>query len=134
GGSHASGLYGRGHVGEGSGGGMINIDNATATVTDCTFDHNEAHGGNDNVGGTSLTGGSGAFSAGWGLGGAITNEGWNRAGGTTLTASNLTLTHNTAVGGGGQSGNAPAGAGGGRGTAKRGKAAGGTDSQKTAHH
>ena len=56
-------------------------------------------------------GGSGAFIVGWGLGGAITNEGWNRANGTRLTASNLTLTHNRAVGGGGNSGNALAGAG-----------------------
>jgi hypothetical protein len=111
GGSHASALYGRGHVGDGSGGGLINLDNATATVTDCTFDHNEAHGGDGNVGGTSLTGGSGAFIVGWGQGGAITNEGWNRAAGTTLIASNLTLTRNRAVGGAGNTGNALAGAG-----------------------
>jgi hypothetical protein len=111
GGSHATGLFGRGHVGDGSGGGLINLDGGTATVTDSTFDHNEARGGDDNVGGTSLTGGRGAFIVGWGLGGAITNEGWNRGTGTSMTASNLTLTHNRAVGGEGNTGNVLAGAG-----------------------
>jgi hypothetical protein len=113
---------------------MINIDNATATVTDCTFDDNEALGGDDNVGGTSLTGGSGAFSTGWGLGGAITNEGWNRAGGTTFTGSNLTLTHNTAVGGDGNTGNALAGAGVGGGIASRWKSAVVTITDSTITH
>jgi len=111
GGSHATALYGRGHVGDGSGGGFINLDNGTASVTDCTFDHNEAFGGNDNIGGTSLEGGAGAFIVGWGQGGAMTNEGWERGGGTTLTASHLTLTHNEAIGGTGNSGNLLAGAG-----------------------
>jgi hypothetical protein len=113
---------------------MINLDNATATVTDCTFDHNEAHGGNDNVGGASLTGGSGAFIVGWGLGGAITNEGWNRANGTTLTASHLTLTHNSAVGGDGNTGNALAGAGVGGGIASWWKSAVVTITNSTITH
>src|SRR6185312_16211290 len=72
--------------------------------------HNEAHGGNNNVGGSSVEGG-GAFIVGWGMGGAITNEGWFSGSGTTLNASNLTLTHNQAVGGAGNSGNDFAGAG-----------------------
>jgi len=111
GGSNATAQFGRGHVGDGSCGGFINLDDATATVSDCFFDHNEAHGGNGNVGGTSLEGGAGAFIVGWGQGGAITNEGWNRGDGTTLTASRLTLTHNEAIGGAGNSGNPLAGAG-----------------------
>jgi hypothetical protein len=81
------------------------------TVTDSTFAHNEARGGNNNVGGSSAEGGSGAFIVGWGMGGAITNEGWFTGFGTSLTASNLTLTHNRAVGGASNSGNALAGAG-----------------------
>lgn len=111
GGSNAQALFGRGHVGDGSGGGMINLDGANGTVTYSTFDHNEARGGDNNVGGTSLFGGVGAFIVGWGLGGAITNEGWNREKGTTLTVSNLTLMHNQALGGVGNSGNPLAGAG-----------------------
>jgi hypothetical protein len=110
GGSNATALYGRGHVGDGSGGGFINLE-GPATVSDCFFDHNEAHGGNGNVGGTSLEGGVGAFIVGWGQGGAITNEGWERGEGSTLTASRLTLTHNEAIGGAGNSGNPLAGAG-----------------------
>jgi hypothetical protein len=134
GGSNGSAPFGRGHVGDGSGGGMINLDNATATVTDCTFDHNEARGGAGNAGGTSLTGGSGAFIVGWGLGGAITNEGWNRAGGTTLIASNLTLTHNRAVGGAGNTGNPLAGAGVGGGIASWWKSAVVTITDSTITH
>jgi hypothetical protein len=111
GGSNATALFGRGHVGDGSGGGFINLDNGTATVSDSTFDHNEALGGDSNAGGTSLAGGVGAFIVGWGQGGAITNEGWERGGGTTLTASHLTITHNEAIGGAGNSGNLLAGAG-----------------------
>lgn len=111
GGSNASCRFGRGHCGDGSGGGFINLDGGTGTVTDSTFDHNEAHGGDNNVGGTSLFGSVGAFIVGWGQGGAITNEGWNSGSGTTLTVSNLTVTHNQAVGGAGNSGNPLAGAG-----------------------
>jgi len=111
GGSNATALFGRGHVGDGSGGGFINLGDGTAIVSDCTFDHNEVLGGDNNVGGTSLAGGVGAFIVGWGQGGAITNEGWNRGGGTSLTVSRLTLTHNEAIGGEGNSGNPLAGAG-----------------------
>jgi hypothetical protein len=81
------------------------------TITDSTFDHNEAHGGNNNVGGSSAQGGSGAFIVGWGMGGAITNEGWFNGFATSMVASNLTLTHNRAVGGDGNTGNSLAGAG-----------------------
>src|SRR6185369_11819053 len=59
----------------------------------------------------SAEGGSGAFIVGWGMGGAITNEGWFNGFGTSMVASNLTLTHNRAVGGAGNSGNDLAGAG-----------------------
>jgi hypothetical protein len=111
GGSNATALYGRGHVGDGSGGGFINLNNGTATVSDCFFDHNEAHGGTGNVGGTSLEGGVGAFIVGWGQGGAITSDGWNTGEGATLTARRLTLANNEAVGGQGNSGNPLAGAG-----------------------
>src|SRR4029078_5690825 len=45
------------------------------------------------------------------MGGAITNEGWYEGTETSLIASNLTLTHNRAVGGAGNTGNALAGAG-----------------------
>ncbi|HEY7118400.1 MAG TPA: hypothetical protein VH475_17560, partial [Tepidisphaeraceae bacterium] len=81
------------------------------TVTDSTFDHNEARGGTGNTGGSSATGGIGAFIAGWGMGGAITNEGWYEGTATSLTASNLTLSHNRAIGGDGNMGNPLAGAG-----------------------
>jgi hypothetical protein len=80
GGSQASGTFGRGHVGDGSGGGLINLTNGTATITDSTFAHNEARGGSGNIGGDSASGGRGAFIVGWGLGGAITNEGWGGPG------------------------------------------------------
>ena len=114
GGSNATAQFGRGHVGDGSGGGFININGGTATVSDSIFDHNVALGGNGNVGGTSLEGGVGAFIVRWGQGGAITNEGWNLDNGTTLTISRLTLTHNEAIGGARNSGNlAGAGIGGG---------------------
>jgi hypothetical protein len=111
GGSDATALFGRGHVGDGSGGGLLNVNGGTMTVTDSTFAHNEAHGGNNNVGGSSAEGGSGAFIVGWGMGGAITNEGWFDSAVTSLTASNLTLIHNRAVGGDGNTGNDFAGAG-----------------------
>jgi hypothetical protein len=111
GGSNASALFGRGHVGDGSGGGLLNVHDAATTVTDSVFDHNEARGGNNNVGGSSAEGGSGAFIVGWGMGGAITNEGWYDGNATSMTASNLTLTHNRAVGGIGNTGNTLAGAG-----------------------
>lgn len=115
GGSDASALYGRGHVGDGSGGGLLNVNEGTMTVTDSTFAHNEARGGNNNVGGSSAEGGGGAFIVGWGMGGAITNEGWYNGFGMSLTAGNLTITHNRAVGGTGNTGNALAGAGAGGG-------------------
>jgi hypothetical protein len=72
------------------GGGLFNI--GIASVTDCTFDNNEARGGNGN------TGSSGFTTLGSGLGGAI----YTGAGGSapaTLTASHLTLGHNRAEGG-----------------------------------
>jgi hypothetical protein len=94
GGSDGKALFGRGHVGDGSGGGLLNVNGGTMTLTDSTFDHNESHGGNNNVGASSAEGGSGAFIVGWGMGGAITNEGWFDSARTTLIASNRTLTHN----------------------------------------
>src|SRR5262249_27254356 len=57
GGSHVSAPFGRGHVGDASGGALINADGGVATVTDSTFDRNEARGGSDNTGGSSATGG-----------------------------------------------------------------------------
>jgi CSLREA domain-containing protein len=127
GGSGARGLYGRGHVGDGSGGGLMNVDGGTATATDCTFDHNEAHGGDGNEGG------SGAFIVGWGLGGAISNGGLQFEG-ATLVASNLTITHNQAVGGEGNTGNVLAGAGAGGGLASWWASAAVTISYSTISH
>jgi hypothetical protein len=70
-----------------------------ATVTNSTFYHNQALGGNDN------TAGSGDFILGWGHGGAISNSNWLSAGPqSTLIASNLTITDNQAVGGTGNTG------------------------------
>jgi hypothetical protein len=69
---------------------------ATATITNSVFDHNDAIGGDGNVGG------SGDVLVGVGAGGAINN-------GTvgfpaTLTAANLTITNNRAIGGNDNSG------------------------------
>jgi len=115
GGSNVTAVFGRGLAGDGRGGGFINLNDATATVSDCIFDHNQAHGGDGNVGGTSLEGGAGAFIVGWGEGGAITTSSWEPGRATTLTASRLVLTNNEAIGGEGNSGNpfASAGTGGG---------------------
>jgi len=116
GGSNGVALFGRGHIGDASGGGFLNIEDSitvtTATISDCIFDNNETRGGNDNVGGNGLeVGGAGAFIVGWGQGGAITNEGWNLGLGTNLIASRLVLTNNRAIGGVANSGNPLAGAG-----------------------
>src|SRR5262249_19507784 len=79
------------YVGLGNGGALRNF--GVATITDTTFDHNEARGGSGN------TGGGADFSlVGVALGGGISNSV-----GTVLTARNITLRHNQAVGGNGRS-------------------------------
>jgi hypothetical protein len=87
-------------VGTGVGGALNNIE--TATVTNCSFDHNQARGGSGN------TGGSGNL-IGTGRGGGIFDGAPGFA--ANLTASNLTFTDNRAVGGAGNSGDPLAGAG-----------------------
>jgi hypothetical protein len=85
----------QGVVGMGEGGGAAFT--GVSTVSDSTFVHNQARGGNDN------TGGSGVLEIGGGNGGAIANTAVQVAG-VTLNATNLTLSQNEAIGGTGNSG------------------------------
>ena len=111
GGSNAIGSpSGKGRLGNGSGGAVKN--EATATITNSVFDHNDAIGGSGNLG-TSAD-----VLVGVGQGGAINNGTVDFP--AALTASNLTITNNQAVGGGGNTGNAPfTGAGWGGGLSNR---------------
>jgi hypothetical protein len=95
GGSNATGgTSSFGYVGAAIGGGLAN--GGVATVTDCTFENNEA------LGGTGNTGGSGFMFVGAAIGGAISTSAENTSATPgILTASNLTLRHNLAVGGAG---------------------------------
>src|SRR5262249_61577689 len=66
-----------------------------ATVTDSTFEHNEARGGNGNRGA-----GAGFYLPGIAAGGAIFTAPDNTSGDPAhLTLENVTLRHNRAVGG-----------------------------------
>jgi hypothetical protein len=95
GGSDGSGnSSGFGYVGIGRGGGVSNL--GVATVTDSTFDHNQALGGSGN------TSGGGALTVGDGFGGGLVNRLFS--GRTTMTVSNCTFSNNQAVGGTGNSG------------------------------
>jgi hypothetical protein len=101
GGSNATvGTSGTGHVGDGGGGALDKELGGTVTISDSTFDHNQA------IGGSNIQGNSNNFIAGWGHGGAINNSSWNpiavSAPGaipSILIASNLTITNNQAIGG-----------------------------------
>src|SRR5262249_38771492 len=75
------------------GGGLLNV--GTASVTDCLFEDNEAHGGSGNRGD-----GANSQFVGTGMGGAIATSAQNTSGQpASLTLSNVTLRHNRAVGG-----------------------------------
>src|SRR5262249_56298767 len=103
GGSNASGPSSdNSKIGTGFGGALV-FSAGVATITNSTFDHNEA------LGGSGTTGGSGVLQIGVGLGGGIGNAGF--LGSTTLTASNLTFTNNQAVGGAGNTGGVESGEG-----------------------
>jgi hypothetical protein len=81
-------------VGFGFGGAIDNSSGGTATISGCTFDHNQALGGQGNSG-------SGAVVlVGTALGGAVDS------GSTTTTVSNSTLSHNDALGGDNNTGTA----------------------------
>src|SRR5439155_25413737 len=101
GGSNASGFTSSSRIGHAIGGAVAN--DGTATVTNSTFDHNEALGGSNNTGG-------GALILGRGAGGAIGSFSFlgNQ---TTLTVGNCTLTDNRAVGRAGHPGGPFAGQG-----------------------
>jgi hypothetical protein len=101
GGSNASGFTSNSRVGHAIGGAVQN--SASATVTNSTFDHNEALGGSNNPGGGSLILGRGA-------GGAIGSFSFLTEQ-ATLTVSNCTFTGNRAVGGTGNTGGPSAGQG-----------------------
>ncbi|MBI1915943.1 MAG: hypothetical protein HYS12_14590 [Planctomycetes bacterium] len=102
GGSNATGgASGQGNVGNARGGALINF--GVATVTNSTFDHNEARAGNGN------SGGGGSVTVGQATGGAIANSGVLLP--ATLTVSNSTFTNNQAVGGAGTVGGSFAGIG-----------------------
>jgi hypothetical protein len=100
GGSNASGFTNNSRVGHSIGGAVQN--DGSATVTNSTFDHNEALGGNNNAGG-------GALLLGRGAGGAIGS--FNFSSQATLTVSNCTFSDNQAIGGTGNTGSAFAGDG-----------------------
>jgi hypothetical protein len=103
GGSDATGgTSGQGYIGLGAGGGLLN--HGTAAIADSSFDHNEARGGSGD------TGASGFLVVGAGAGGAINNSGVPTQS-AILTASNLVLRSNLAIGGAGNTGGALAGAG-----------------------
>src|SRR5262249_57452336 len=86
-----------GYFGEADGGGL-GIYGGIVTVTNSVFAHNQAIGGDHN------TGSSGDLLTGGGQGGGIANY-------ATLTADNLTLRDNQAIGGNGNRGGIFAGDG-----------------------
>ena len=95
GGSGATGgTSGQGNVGIASGGALFNF--GVITVTNSTFDHNLARGGDGN------RSGGGPATIGRGAGGAIVNSGL--FGPTFVTVSNSTFTNNQAVGASGSAG------------------------------
>jgi hypothetical protein len=95
GGSNNTSTSGNGYVGTALGGGMTNV--GIATVTDSLFEDNEARGGNSNRGD-----GVGHQFVGTGVGGAIgTTAGDPTGDPTRLTLQNVTIRHNRAVGGDG---------------------------------
>src|SRR5438132_1846608 len=101
GGSNASGFTSNSRVGHSVGGAVEN--DGSATVTNSTFDHNEALGGSNNTGG-------GSFILGRGAGGAIGSFAFLNDP-ATMTVSNCTFTDNRAVGGAGNTGGPFAGQG-----------------------
>src|SRR5262245_62294869 len=95
----------RPHVGDAGGGGLETEGGGTVTITDSTFDHNQA------IGGSNIQGNSNNFIAGWGHGGAISNSSWTPTAGSppganpsTVIASDLIITNNQAIGGAGDTG------------------------------
>jgi hypothetical protein len=95
GGSNNTSTGGLADVGTAFGGGLNNI--GTATVSDCLFEDNEARGGNGNRG----DGASFQF-VGTATGGAIATSGRSTSGTrASLTLNNVTIRHNRAVGGDG---------------------------------
>jgi hypothetical protein len=106
GGSNATvGTGGMGHVGDAGGGGLETEGGGMLTITYSTFDHNQA------IGGSNTQGNRHNFIAGWGHGGGISNSSWTPTAGTApganpsiVIASNLIITNNEAIGGGGDTG------------------------------
>jgi hypothetical protein len=94
-GSNNTSTGGNGFVGAAYGGGLNNV--GRATITDTLFEDNEARGGSGNRGdGTSYQ------FVGTGIGGGIATSAGNAAGApVSLTLSNVTIRHNRAIGGDG---------------------------------
>jgi hypothetical protein len=105
---------GNGFVGAAFGGGLNNV--GTATITDCLFEDNEARGGSGNRGT-----GVGVQFVGTGIGGGVnTNAGDPSGNPVSLTLGNVTLRHNRALGGDGNTAATFVGVGSGGGLASNG--------------
>ena len=78
-----------GNGGDGLGGVIANQLGSTATLSNCSLDHNGAIGGDEEDGGN----------GGNGLGGGIYNDGSTASGVSSLTIAGSTITHNEATGG-----------------------------------
>jgi hypothetical protein len=86
---------GNGFIGNAQGGGLTNV--GTSTITDSLFEENQARGGNDNRGD-----GVGHQFVGTGFGGGIATTAGDPTGNPCqLTLQNVTVRHNRAVGGNG---------------------------------
>jgi hypothetical protein len=94
-GSNNTSIGGNGFIGSALGGGLNNV--GRATITDSLFEDNEARGGNGNRGDVA------SFQlVGVATGGAIATSAQNTSGEpASLTLSNVTLRHNRAIGGDG---------------------------------
>jgi hypothetical protein len=102
GGSNATGgASGQGNVGHGQGGALANF--GVATVTNSTFDHNQARGGDGNRGGV------GSLTVGRGAGGALFNSAVFVP--ATMTVRGSNFTDNQASGGDGNTGGVQQGPG-----------------------
>jgi hypothetical protein len=97
GGSNATGATTPGGLLGSAAGGAVESE-GPATITNCTFDHNQALGGSGNTGSGAL------LVVGTGDGGAIAEEQFGPNFVASLTVSNSTFTNNQAVGGAGNTG------------------------------
>lgn len=105
GGSNNTSSGGTGNIGTAFGGGLTSI--ATAEITDCVFANNEARAGSGNRGG-----GAGFQVVGSAIGGGIATLATNTSGShASTTLDNVTIRHNRAVGGDGNTTGTVVGAG-----------------------